>query len=188
MGTKWNKKRETKLIWIFCEGKSEKNYFKQLIAFEHVKRVNVRDFSSTDPLGILRDALSFKEKREYCKDEFVCVFDAENITSDLNKEISSLSKKYKIKLVKSYPCFEYWILCHFEQSNYSSTSKEVISRVKKVFPSYKKGHPDLYSFLRGKVDLAMKNSKENLKNAKKKRISSYSYTEIPSLIKYLRQL
>ena len=187
MGNKRNKKRETKLIWIFCEGKSEKNYIKQFIAFEQIKRTNVKDSIYTNPIGIINEAILHKRKREYTKDEFICVFDTENIDSKSNKEINILAKQNKIKIIRSYPCFEYWILCHFEKCNYVS-SKEIICRVKKVFPSYKKGHPDLYNFLRNKIDLSMKNAKENLKKSKKKKQKIYAYTEIPSLIKYLRSL
>lgn len=190
MGNKKYKKRRTKLIWIFCEGKSEENYFKQLIAFERLKKVNIKNPKKTDPLGIVNEAIFFKKNGKILEgDEIFCVFDTGNINADLLKKVIQLSKKNKIKLITSYPCFEYWILCHFEKYSQPGGPAEIISRLKKSFKGYKKGDPELYNLTKGRIDEAIRNVKSTLKNSKKKnKKSQYPSTQIHELIRYLRSL
>ena len=189
MGRKNYKKRKTKLIHIFCEGKSQDNYFKQFIAFERIRRANVqiKNSKKTDSLGMINEVISFqKSKNSSDGDEIFCVFDIDNTNQKTLRKAVDLSKKHKIKLITSNPCFEYWILCHFEKYSHPIKSNEIITKLKKKFKRYKKGDPELYNSIRGKTNEAIKNVKSTIKDLKKKKKKNQNpHTKIHELIQHL---
>ena len=193
MARKSYKKRGTKLICIFCEGKTEENYFRQLIALERIKGANVKVLNprKTDSLGLVKEAISFKNSKNFSKnDEIFCIFDIDDSSIKDIKGTIDLSKKHKIKLIISNPCFEYWILCHFEKYSSPISGREITSRLKKKFRGYKKGHVDLYYSIRGKTNNAIKNIKSVKKDLGKKKIrkNQNPSTDIHEFLQYLLSL
>jgi len=45
----------------------------------------------------------------------------------------------------SNPCFEYWVLCHYEQYLNRCELEDIIRRIKKHVPEYRKGMKSLYA-------------------------------------------
>lgn len=197
MARKHSKKKRTKIIWIFCEGKTEENYFKQLISFERIGNINVQIKTSkkTDPLGLINEAITFKKsiKTYFKEDEIFCVFDVDSGDKAIFSNALKLSKINKIKLIISNPCFEYWILCHFEKYASSSDTKKIILRLRKYIRNYKKGDPDLYRSIREKTDKAIENIKSIAKDHRKKKQKGTRdnlwrinpYTQVSEFIKHL---
>ncbi|OOR89468.1 hypothetical protein B0181_07280 [Moraxella caviae] len=113
-------KREAyKTVLIVCEGiKTEKTYFEGLINYEKLSSVNVQVFSGrgSDPKSVVETAIQEKEKQSQHLDfdEVFCVIDRDTHTTF--KEAKKLAKDNGIELIISYPCFEYWYLCHFVYS------------------------------------------------------------------------
>ncbi len=72
-------------------------------------------------------------------DETWCVFDVDGnwIEWDIANVISS-AKANDIRLAISNPCFELWALMHYERSDGEKTQDEVINRLAKILPGYKK--------------------------------------------------
>lgn len=98
-------------VLVICEdAKSSKNYLEDAshfyrsqaqVVFAHVGR--------TDPLGIVREAI--KQSSRY--DAIYCVIDRD--THEGFTEALELAKsESKIEVFSSYPCFEYWLLLHFQ--------------------------------------------------------------------------
>lgn len=101
-----------------------------------------------------------------------------------NKKPSTL-----ITVIVSYPCFEYWILLHFEATTRSfSKCDDLRKAIKKHMLSYEKeGYGDLYnSHLKARTETAIKHSKYTQSKAVQERRENPStklYLLIEDLIK-----
>jgi hypothetical protein len=104
---------------IFCEGEaSEPDYINGLKRLPEVRRnnaINVEiDPDQGVPLTLVQLAIARKEAdREV--DEFWCVFDVEWPRHHPNlRRAIDLARANGIKLAISNPCFELWLILHFE--------------------------------------------------------------------------
>lgn len=109
---------ERKTIVVFCEGAaSEPDYINAL------KRLpNVRDNTALNvevvvdpavPLTLVRWAIDSSHDDEV--DECWCVFDVEWPQNHPNlKQAINLAKEHGVRLAVSNPCFELWLMLHFE--------------------------------------------------------------------------
>lgn len=100
-------------VLVICEDtKSSKNYLQYaaiyyrsnaIIEFSHCGR--------TDPKGIVQNAL----RRQSDFEKVYCVLDRDaHIGWD--DAFGLICDSEKVRIIPSYPCFEYWVLCHFEYS------------------------------------------------------------------------
>lgn len=135
---------------ILCEGQTEENYFKGLLSQEKYRRkfasVDVQVFKPKDnsPVGLVTRAKEkIKEsKREKNPYNFIWViFDRDGHARIPDAfEIARISNPI-IKIAFSIPCFEYFVLLHFERSAKPYVKcDEVISQIKKqgYIPDYEK--------------------------------------------------
>lgn len=113
------KRPERKTILIFCEGEaSEPDYIKGLKRIPEIRQntsINIEvDPNQGVPLTLVERAIS--QKREgYEIDELWCVFDVEWPKHHPNLEKTlQLARVHDIQLAISNPCFELWLLLHFE--------------------------------------------------------------------------
>jgi RloB-like protein len=97
-------------VLILCEdSKSGKTYLED--ASKHFRahtKVEIAHSGYTDPKGIVNTAI----KRQAKFDEVFCVIDRDTHPS-FNEAIQLANAHQKITLIKSYPCFEFWLLLHF---------------------------------------------------------------------------
>lgn len=166
--------REAKprLILCFEDGQSAPSYFEAYrIDNRLTKKSFIVDFNSsvTDPLSVVKRAI---EKKEYLvsNKEFVieegdqvwAIVDVDRHET-LRKAIQ-LAKDNDIKLAISNPCFEYWILLHFEDcAPHISICSELISKcLKKYIPKYDKGSTD-FSKIVEKAAIASNLAEKNFK-------------------------
>lgn len=107
-------KNELKNVLIVCEGKvTEPAYLNEIL--KHYRLINnvkvVSSNKGSSPENVLECAKSFIKKDGY--DQAFCVFD-----KDKHSTYSSVVNKIKnirnISSINSVPCFEYWLLLHFE--------------------------------------------------------------------------
>ncbi|EMW3876170.1 TPA: RloB family protein [Pseudomonas aeruginosa] len=107
---------------IVCEdSRSGKTYLEDAAHFFRVDaKVLVAHCGYTNPSGIVDFAISKLSKfdRVYCvidRDEHPC----------FNKALVTAAQHPKITMIKSYPCFEFWLLLHFGYSRkpFSRTGK-----------------------------------------------------------------
>jgi len=109
---------ERKTVVVFCEGEaSEPDYINALKRLPHVRNnTSVSIEIVTDPavpMTLVRWAID--RAREDEVDECWCVFDVEWPQNHPNlKQAISLAKEHGIRLAVSNPCFELWLILHFE--------------------------------------------------------------------------
>ena len=120
--------KKTNKLWIFCEGKTEKDYFLNLRAIERVRlKIIPKEAGVSRADQILDKAIKFYDRKymlngdkfDQDRDMIACVFDKDNNNTPQVFE-TLRSKRGDIKLIYSNPSFEYWILCH--QGYYNSLS------------------------------------------------------------------
>ncbi|CAK0779266.1 putative RloB domain-containing protein [Azospirillaceae bacterium] len=198
-------------ILIVCEGKTEVFYIDDLIKdFSIDKKViylivskdategNDPDKSDrskpngSDLQSLIKYAEDNKEKFDY----IFCVCDKDAWGGQAFISVIKQAEGSGIRMIVSEPCFEYWILLHFEYTTEGfqrmpgeKYSDRVISSIKKHISSYEKGNrsQDIYKQLKGKMENAIKNSKMSFEGAKNdSKINTK--TNFHDLIEFLRDL
>jgi len=154
-------KRECKKRFlIVCEdSKSAPNYFKVLRKeLKIAASIEVcPSVLGTDPVNVVQSAIDIRKKieKESKTDPFDsvwAVFDAD-IHLEQPSKISSarqLANRKTIKLAISNPCFEYWVILHFE--NYGKTqqtSKQIENKLSKLWQTHEKN-----KYEKGKADFS----------------------------------
>ena len=187
------------VVLIVCEGeKTEPNYFNEFKKAFRLSNANVRVVGrGVDPLSVVNHAIELcRQEKEY--DRVYCVFDQDRHTTyhSALERIRSVKRLGKVELfgIPSVPCFEFWLLLHFvytTESFYSpsggSICDEVIKRLRRYLPGYKKGNNDIFDKLRDKMDEAIKRAYEIEKFHKTSETDNPS-TKVHHLVEYLRDL
>ena len=196
------------VVLIICEGeKTEPNYFKGLRAILRLNKENVVIHdrrSGSDPQSLvnsaeeeyLKDLKRDPEKQGY--DQVFVVFDKDThgTYNDALQKMAGLSKKHKgkFKAIVSVPCFEFWLLLHFEYtsrpyvaSGKNSPCDNVIRDLRAYIPGYAKGSADVFGTTYPRVDEAIKHA-ERLEKGQEKAGTDNPSTKVHRLVEYLRNL
>jgi RloB-like protein len=119
---------ELKTIVVYCEGEaSEPDYINGLKRLPHVRKnasITIEiDTRSGVPLTLAERAVDRKLNDDEV-DEIWCVFDVEAPRNHPNlAKAVQLAADYDINLAISNPCFELWLILHFEdQTAFMTTS------------------------------------------------------------------
>lgn len=191
------------LVLIVCEGeKTEPNYFGELIDDLKLNTANIiiaKNTAGSAPRSVVEFALSeYEQEKEYNK--VFCVFDKDQHPS--YQEALDLVRRERAKgsrrgcpifSVTSVPCFEFWLLLHFDyttklfDTGHGSICANVISDLEKHLPSYGKGDRNTYKTIKDRLSKAIKNAKEIDQHCKNGGTDTPS-TEIYKLVEYLQQL
>ena len=175
-------------ILILCEGtKTEPNYFGGLKKDQRLTSVVVRPLRSgqVGPAGLLRRVRE-ELKEDSGWDEVYCVLDHDG----RDAEIDSFEKKLAAvdfqadscvtKMVLSRPCFEFWLLLHFEMTDRPFSSghrgtecEDVIKRLGRHLHGYKKNDSQVFEKCREHIHTA-------LDNAERLRRTTHSLPESPA--------
>lgn len=186
-------------VLIVCEGeKTEPRYFDDLRVDLRLASANivVTGESNPDPLSVVTYGLDlFEDDGEYDRVIFVIDRDThpENNYNKARRLVTRARKKgVQAYLTVSHPCFEYWILLHFEDSargytDPNSPCRQVISDVRKHLPQYGKGMTALYDKTKPNLDDAIERSKRRWKQARSTRRMNPS-TRIHQLVTYLQNI
>jgi hypothetical protein len=98
-------------VLILCEdSKSALSYLQD--ASRHFRShvvVQIAHCGRTDPLGIVEEAIAQRKDFEV----IYCVIDRDDHESFESAMVRSRDFVGKIKVVASYPCYEFWLLLHF---------------------------------------------------------------------------
>lgn len=121
-------KRERRTLVIFCEGKvSEPDYLnglKRLRTIRESTSINVEvDPRHGDPLTLVRRAIERKKDAEV--DQCWCVFDVEwpDNHPQLRRAVE-LAERNSIGIAVSNPCFELWLVLHFQDQTACLTTDQ----------------------------------------------------------------
>lgn len=157
-------RRYKKLFLIATEGQcTEKEYFSECLAWSESKLVRVAVLTSkgeTSPKQVLKRLKDeLKAEKLIVGDEAWVVVDRDNWDeASLNTLFSwerVTPKPHYIKGVAvSNPCFEFWLLLHFEDGK-NITQTNLRRRLEKYLPGYDK-HLDRATFTRDKIDSAIR--------------------------------
>jgi hypothetical protein len=165
------------IILIVCEdSKSAPAYFEVLRDKANVSTIEVEiigDKSGSDPKSVVAEAIARRKGRNHAAkksvsmsayDEVWCVFDRETPgTRPTFDGAVACARECGLKLAVSNPCFEYWVLLHFEETcRPFENCAELLKYLKqKHFPDYKKGNVN-WSKLDANVSAAIARAKKTI--------------------------
>ena len=189
-------------VLIVCEGsKTEPNYLRELIDHLKLNTANVAVDGDCDssPDRILQYAKSRYYKEKKLGDSFdkvYCVFDRD--THDTYEKILAYIAKIRPKktfiAITSVPCFEYWLLLHFDftarpfmVAGNKSGCDRVIDELRKYIPEYNKGDRDIFNQLMEQTNRAIANGKRAFQQASDDGHDNPS-TLMHELVEYLYKL
>jgi hypothetical protein len=141
-----------KAILIVTEGeKTEVLYFKALREALRLTKelVKVTSGKGTDPENLIKEAIRLKRERRReaaqstdtpAFEEVWCVLDSEGTTRVENLEKAmAAAEREDIRLALSRPCFEFWLLLHFEYTTrFFPNCKAAGQDLEKHLPHYEK--------------------------------------------------
>lgn len=158
-------KRSISTMWIFCEGeKTEIHYFKHLRSDLRIQKLQIKVNYSDDKnaLGIVNYALnSLNRRRDYLPGDIIaCVFDRDQNSPEELERAKKLASQKGIEIIFSNPCFEFWILSHFECYKRSLEKEVLKSKLISSLGQYNKNDPLLYEKTKDHISDAIKFSKE----------------------------
>lgn len=173
---KWARKRPTRQsydrILIVCEGsKTEPQYFEEIRQTYKLSSTNIEVVHSaygTSPRKVTQYALDkFASTKEY--DQIFVVFDRDDhadyydaldlIEANNGKLKNSEKNPVPVHAIASIPCFELWLLLHYEDVHCYKDRTEILKCLKKHIPDYDKGKKGLFDKTSGGIPNAIKRAK-----------------------------
>lgn len=192
---KYNRKsKRVVLVAYEGENKTEKNYLSNFSGRDKDYIIKPVPGNETDPINLVRQTIQKVKDLSLDlseDDKAYCVFDTDT-KPEKNIQIESaikLAKDNDIIPIVSAPCVELWFLLHYEYTTAVINSNDVIERLKKHYPKYEK-NCNIYSEIKDRVDIAIKNSKKLEKyqkqnNKKLQTVDTNPYTEMYKLVEEL---
>lgn len=189
-------------VLIVCEGsKTEVHYFRALV--DHFKlnsaNVEVDGNSGSSPISVVNYALKRYREEKRTGDGFdkvFCVFDRDTHTtySEALIKLASFKPKNTFKAIISVPCFEYWLLLHFEYTTKpynSNDSKSIceylIDDLENHLPDYSKGDQYIVTELILRTNDAITRSERSLQHGLDNNTDKPT-TNMHQLVEYLQNL
>jgi hypothetical protein len=182
---------------IVCEGsKTEPNYLDELRAVYRLSSAHIKIVScstGTAPIQIVEDAeRQCREQRTW--DRVFCVFDMDDHQSFQVAKSKAQALNLKMKsdehqqvpffAVTSVPCFELWLLLHFELLSREENRDFVQSAVRRHLPRYTKGASGTFTSTRHLVSAAFDNAL-TLREQRKRTGRENPGTEMDILTRFL---
>ncbi len=192
---KYNRKsKRVVLVAYEGENKTEKNYLSNFSGRDKDYIIKPVPGNETDPINLVRQTIQKVKDLSLDlseDDKAYCVFDTDT-KPEKNIQIElaiKLAKDNDIIPIVSAPCVELWFLLHYEYTTAVINSNDVIERLKKHYPKYEK-NCNIYSEIKDRVDIAIKNSKKLEKyqkqnNKKLQTVDANPYTEMYKLVEEL---
>lgn len=189
-------------VLIVCEGgKTEPNYFNELVDYYKINSANVAIDGScgSSPMSVYERAHVLYQAEVTKGDSFdrvYCVFDKDSHDSyeEALRNIASEKPEATFYATISIPCFEYWLLLHFKyttkpyaRTGSSSVGNEVLKDLVAVMPDYEKGSQNLFSSLFESLEFAKSNAARSLKEASNNHTDNPS-TNVQELVVYLQNI
>jgi len=189
-------------VLISTEGcKTEPNYFKGLIQHSGINTANVTIDGSggSSPSSVLETGLLQYERSKTDGDPYDKVFlvfdkDDHSQYAQALDQINRQTPKNVFIPINSVPCFEYWLLLHFEYSTkpYHATGNKtaadkVCQELCLKLPNYDKNQQGLYSLLHASINSAKTNARNSLAQAQAAKTDNPT-TKVHLLVEYLHNM
>lgn len=190
-------KQQPTVLVILEDEQSSKIYFEEASRYYRAHtRVKCLHVGHTDPKGIVTEGI--KESRHY--DHVYCVIDRDSHeTFDAAVSMARNANPEKFTLLTSYPCFEFWLLLHFNytRSPFVRTGPnspgDMVKNALKKYPdmeNYEKSRSSfngLFQRLLSRLPYASRNAQRTLEEATSEGEKNPS-TPLHQLIKELEKL
>lgn len=146
-------------ILIVCEGsKTEPHYFEAIRLKNRLSAIQVKvlpNTNGTSPRQVVDGACIIFEEHDKKFDHIYAVFDRDDHTTyrdalnralELNNKLKNdFKKKIPFSFIVSVPCFELWLLLHFEDMFEHHHRDVIYKKLKTHLPNYEKGTKDTYA-------------------------------------------
>ena len=184
-------------VLIVCEGaKTERLYLKELLDHYRLSIANIEVLGTgIDPKSLVAKAKrrAYDELKKGEKfNRIYCVFDRNSHANFY--QASQNAVQGRMRLARSWPCFEYWLLLHFRYtrspylpSGGRSASENCVVDLKRCLPGYSKGGGGVFSQLLPRLNGAKSNANKAMQNVVAVGGNNPS-TEFHELIEYLQSL
>lgn len=189
-------------VLIVCEGeKTEPHYFNELKDHYGLNSANIEICGDcgSDPLSIIRHAKQrYREEKDAgdAFDNVFCVFDKDthaHYQQGLDT-IRSATPKNGYVAITSVPCFEYWLLLHFNYTTRpydslpgNSACNQVLTELKSYMGGYTKGSGNTFTTLLEQLDFAKHNATRALHDAETNHTDNPS-TRVHELVDFLQNI
>lgn len=189
-------------VLIVCEGeKTEPLYFKDLRNYYKLSSANIEvtgDCGSA-PISVYEYAIERYREEERTGDPFdkvYCVFDKDQHDSyqAVMERIGSTEPADVFIAINSVPCFEYWLILHFNYTTKpyhplqgNSVGHQVLNDLRQLMPDYQKGQQNVFSRLVEGLEFAKENSKRALIAAHDSHTDNPS-TKAHDLVEFLQNI
>lgn len=192
-------------VLIVCEGaKTEPNYLRELVRAYHLSSANIEvsGESGSAPVSVVEYAIDrFETDPDF--DTVFCVFDRDQHARfgealeriRAKRLVRRDAKRRKVgtarfEAIASIPCFEYWILLHYEYTTAELPRyDDVRHRLRQIqgFEQYDKGDRGLFVQTQAYLDTALRHA-DRANEAAMGNDTKNPATDMPVLIRYLRKL
>lgn len=192
------------VVLVVCEGKkTEPRYFEGLRKAYRLSSANVTvvpsdEAGGNDPLSLVQYAIRKLSQASADLDHVYCVFDRDGHANydeacRLARE-SEFGIANRLHVIPSWPCFELWVLLHYEYTTTpfnaaggKSACTRVIDRIRTHCATYQKGFDGIFEELFPRTDTALRNS-QTLKTHNQTTGSINPATAVHLLVSRLRNL
>lgn len=185
-----------KRVLVVCEGKrTEPLYFAALRDHLRLGTLVIKATEGVDPRTLVDIARKERQREERNGEYFdfvYCVFDRDSHPQF--DDASKTAQDRRFKLARSWPCFEFWLLLHFEftrrpygPTDRASPCEACIRDLRKHLPQYHKGDESTFDDLRHLLDQAIENGRRTAAEAATTGARDPS-TEVHDLVVHLRRL
>jgi len=202
LARKQTKRERYAKVLVVCEGeKTEPNYFEALkdhLALNNANVVVTGECGSS-PLSIFEYAMQRYRDEQRAGDSFdkvFCVFDRDthNTYQLALDKIATAKPKNTFVAITSVPCFEYWLLLHFEYTTalFHATGKKsagdgVVDKLRKNLPGYQKNDGAVFDQLVERLHQAKAHAARALIEAQANNSDNPS-TRVHELVEYLQNM
>lgn len=164
-------------VLIVTEGtKTEPSYFRDLVTHYRLSTANVAVVPSergSDPGTVVETAVSLRDSETAQGDAYdrvYCVFDRDGHANF--EAASERALAQSLRLARSWPCFEYWLLLHFEftrapfaRTGGRSACDNCVLGLRRHFADYRKAVPGVFARLAGQLETAKSHARRALLDA-----------------------
>lgn len=184
-------------VLIVTEGeKTEPLYIGELVSHYRLSTANIKVTgvgAGPDTVVEIAKELRNRERREGERyDRVYCLFDRNRHPSF--QGASSRARQLGLRLARSWPCFEYWLLLHFEYarkpftgSGRRSDCDNCIRALRKHIGDYEKATRGVFLLLKNKLEVAKSNARKARTDARYTGTDDPS-TEMHGLVNYLQNI
>jgi hypothetical protein len=149
---------QRRVILVVCEGQTEEAYFHAIREhYRHQTHVNVQiERADSDPVKVVEKGKRRNKQNDF--DRVFCVVDGDK-SERIEAARRRIGKRSDLELIVSTPCFEVWLLLHFEASDAPFVEcAKVCDRLRQQLPDYVKGQRYDFARIVSRSDDAISNA------------------------------